>query len=268
MRKLGPGVTPGPFIETILLDRTRVSDPQHYAYQIPALRNFSHLDLHPQVTFFVGENGSGKSTLLEALAIANGLNPEGGSRNLTFSTRDSHSRLHEALKVRRYHALIPDAWFLRAESLFNVATEIEALDREPTRARKIIDSYGGHSLHEKSHGEAFMALLENRFGQGLYLLDEPEAALSPQRQLEFLVLLHHIVQHKSQLVIATHSPIIMSYPQSQIYLFSAEGILAINYRDTDHYRLTKQFLESPERMLHHLLADDSEAAPAEDSSGI
>ena len=250
MRKLKRGVTPGPFIESVFLDRTKIYDPTHYAFNLPSLKNFSKLDLHPQVTFFVGENGSGKSTMLEAIAIANGLNAEGGSRNMMFATRESHSELHKALKLRRYHALIPDAWFVRSESLFNVATEIENLG--------VGNSYGDKSLHEQSHGEAFMTLIENRFGQGLYFLDEPEAALSPQRQLEFLILLDHIVSQDSQLVIATHSPIIMSYPNARIYSFSEAGILPIEYKETEHYLVTKTFLDNPERMLGHLLGKKSD----------
>lgn len=188
--------------------------------------------------------------MLEAIAIANGLNPEGGSRNMLFATRESHSQLHHALKIRRYHALIPDAWFVRAESLFNVATEIENVGAQ--------NNYGTKSLHEQSHGEAFMSLVENRFSQGLYFLDEPEAALSPQRQLEFLVLLHSLVEQDSQLVIATHSPIIMSYPHSQIYSFSDQGIKPIRYQDTEHYRVTKAFLDNPTRMLSHLIGDEGD----------
>jgi predicted ATPase len=248
MKKIKPGITPGPFIETISLDRSRIYDPCHYAFNLPALRKFSKLDLHPQVTFFVGENGSGKSTMLEAIAIASGLNAEGGSRNMVFATRESHSQLYQALKLRCYHALIPDAWFMRAESLFNVATEIEKLG--------VQGSYGNRSLHEQSHGESFMSVIESRFSHGLYFLDEPEAALSPQRQLEFLVLLHSLVGQDSQLVIATHSPIIMSYPNAKIYAFSEAGIQPIAYEDTEHYRVTKAFLDSPQRMLHHLLGND------------
>lgn len=255
MNRLSKGATPGPYIERAYIDPNRITDPQHYAFQLPALKGFTGIDLHPQVTFFVGENGSGKSTLLEALAIGNGLNPEGGSRNLQFGTRESHSQLCRAMKFRNYHALVPDAWFLRAESFFNVATAIEDLDKEQANARKIIDSYGGVSLHEQSHGEAFTALIESRFKQGLYFLDEPEAALSPQRQLEFLVLLHDLVGNHSQLVIATHSPIIMSYPNAQIYSFSSDGIRPIAYQETEHYRITRQFLDAPQRMLKHLLVD-------------
>ncbi|TWT80550.1 recombination protein F [Planctomycetes bacterium CA13] len=248
MRTLKRGVTPGPFIESVILDRSRIYDPFHYAFNLPSLKTFTKLELHPKVTFFVGENGSGKSTMLEAIAIANGLNAEGGSRNMMFATRESHSELHKALKLRRYHALVPDAWFVRAESLFNVATEIENLG--------VGNSYGDKSLHEQSHGEAFMTLVENRFGQGLYFLDEPEAALSPQRQLEFLILLDSIVGQESQLIIATHSPIIMSYPNSRIYSFGESGIQPIAYVDTEHYRVTKSFLENPQRMLSHLLRDE------------
>ncbi|QDS88534.1 recombination protein F [Rosistilla ulvae] len=248
MNKIKRGVTPGPFIESVILDRSRIYDPEHYAFKLPAMRGFSSLDLHPQVTFLVGENGSGKSTMLEAMAIANGLNAEGGSRNMLFATRESHSELHKALRLRRYHALIPDAWFLRAESLFNVATEIENLG--------VGGNYGARSLHEQSHGEAFMSLIESRFGQGLYFLDEPEAALSPQRQLEFLVLLHQLVGLDSQFVIATHSPIIMSYPQAKIYAFGERGIEPIAYEETEHYRVTKSFLDAPQRMLRHLLDSD------------
>lgn len=250
MSRFQHGATPGPFIESVLLDPARV-DPGHYAFGLPALRGFAKLDLHPKVTFLVGENGSGKSTLLEAIAIASGLNPEGGSRNLQFGTRDSHSKLHRALKLRRYHALVPDAWFLRAESLFNFATAIEELDDPLALA-----AYGGKSLHEQSHGEAFISLVENRFGQGLYFLDEPEAALSPQRQLAFLVLLDELIKKDSQLVIATHSPILMSYPDALIYSFGEGGITPIAYEATEHYRVTKTFLEAPARMLSQLLGDD------------
>jgi predicted ATPase len=245
MAKFKHGATPGPFIESVLFERGRISDPNHYAFILPSLKGLMKLDLHPKVTFFVGENGSGKSTLLEAIAIANGLNPEGGSRNMQFETRASHSELYKIVRLRRYHALVPDAWFMRAESLFNVASEIDNLG--------VGNSYGGKSLHEQSHGEAFMTLVENRFSQGLYFLDEPEAALSPQRQLEFLVLMHQLIEKQSQVVIATHSPIIMSYPDAKIYSFSEAGVRPVAYEDTEHYRVTRSFLESPERMLGHLL---------------
>jgi predicted ATPase len=232
----------------MLFEWGRVADPDHYAFRLPALRGLTKLDLHPRVTFLVGENGCGKSTLLEAIAIQERLNPEGGSRNIQFDTRPSHSNLHRIVRLRRHTALVPDAWFLRAESLFNVATEIERLG--------VQDHYGHASLHEQSHGESFLSLIEQRFGQGLYLLDEPEAALSPQRQLAFLILLHELVGNQSQLVIATHSPIVMSYPDALIYQFSDAGIAPIDYAETEHYRVTRSFLESPERTLRQILSGD------------
>ena len=255
-KHLRKGVTPGPFVEKVIFDRTRISDPDHYAFQIAALRDLSSLPLHDKVTFFVGENGSGKSTLLEAIAIAAGLNAEGGSRNFNFATSASHSdKLHRALRLVRYHRLAPDAWFLRAESLFNVASEIDRLDREPAPTAPLINSYGGKSLHEQSHGEAFISLVAHRFSQGFYLLDEPESALSPQRQLEFLILMHQMVSQASQLIIATHSPMIMSYPDAWIYEFSQDGIERIAFEDTEHFNVTKTFLDNPSRMHRHLFPD-------------
>src|SRR5262249_35665483 len=151
---------------------------------LPALRNLDRLSFHPKVTFFVGENGMGKSTLLEALAVSVGLNPEGGSRHFNFATRASHSELDACLRVAKTVSLARDSYFLRAESFYNVATEIERLGLD-------LLPYGGRSLHEQSHGESFFALFQHRFrGHGLYLMDEPEAALSPKRQLEFLAILH------------------------------------------------------------------------------
>src|SRR5207249_3296277 len=188
-----------------------------------------------KVTFFVGENGSGKSTLLEAIAIGSGLNPEGGSRNFNFATRASHSQLDQALRLAKTCRLPRDSYFLRAESFFNVASEIERLDREPG-GPPIIGAYGGKSLHEQSHGESFFALFRNRFrDNGLYLMDEPEAALSPKRQLEFLRLLHGYCTRGCQFVIATHSPIIMAYPDARIYLLDTEGIRASAFTETEHY---------------------------------
>jgi predicted ATPase len=262
IRKSSGGTCPGPYIESIELDRTRIQDPMHYVFQVPAIRTLSILELHPRVTFFVGENGSGKSTLLEAIAASCGLNTEGGSRNMVFSTHAEQSPLGAALRSRKFHGLIPDAWFLRAESLFNVATQIEALDEGVSVGTPIINSYGGKSLHAQSHGESFMSLFANRFKQGLYLLDEPEAALSPQRQLEFLALLDILVENDSQLIIATHSPILMAYPKSTIYVFSEAGIEETEYKKTEHYQVTKQFLDYPDRMLRHLLT-----RPKDDQDG-
>lgn len=209
--------------------------------------------LDTPVTFLVGENGSGKSTLLEAIAVSCGFNAEGGTRNFTFSTRATHSELGEYITVakRRYPR---DGFFLRAESFYNVATNIDEMDEEPSFSPRLIDSYGGVSLHSQSHGESFLALVQNRFGgEGLYLLDEPEAALSPTRQLTLLGEMHQLVGRNSQFIIATHSPILMAYPGARIYELSENGIASVEYRETEHYQLTLRFLENPERMLRYLL---------------
>ncbi len=208
------------------------------------------------VTFLVGENGTGKSTLLEAIAVACGFNPEGGTRNFNFSTRATHSVLGNYLTPtrRRYPR---DGFFLRAESFYNVATNIDEMDETIAASPRLISSYGGVSLHSQSHGESFLALVQNRFGgQGLYLLDEPEAALSPSRLLTLMGEMDALVKADSQFVIATHSPILMAFPEARIYELSGEGIRPAAYRETEHYQLTKRFLDDPERMLRYLLEDE------------
>lgn len=242
------------FASRVSLRREAIDSFDRFPFKLPAVRALDRLDLHPKVTFFVGENGSGKSTLLEAIAIALGFNPEGGTRNFNFNTRASHSDLHAFIRVAKGFRRPRDGFFLRAESFFNVATEIEALDAEPASAPRLIDSYGGHSLHEQSHGESFMALMMNRFGgNGLYILDEPEAALSPQRQLAVLSRLHDLVNTDSQFIIATHSPILMAYPDAWIYACTPAGLEKVDYRDTEHYQVTRDFLANPDRMLDILL---------------
>lgn len=248
------GIEAKHYLLEIRLLRDKVPSFDVYPYSLPAVRHLTTLALHPAVTFIIGENGTGKSTLLEAIAVAWGFNPEGGTRNFAFSTRASHSPLHEALRLIKSARRPKDGFFLRAESFFNVATEIERLDEGPG-GPPIINSYGRRSLHEQSHGESFFSLLMNRFGgRGLYILDEPEAALSPTHQLAMLRRLHQLVQHESQFIIATHSPILMAYPQAQIYGLSEDGrIELLSYADTEHYRVAKEFLNNPERMLNHLL---------------
>ena len=248
------------YVAEIELKRDEVESFDRYPFSLAAVRPLDRLEFHPAVTFFVGENGSGKSTLLEAVAVACGFNAEGGSKNFRFGTRESHSELHRFLRVSRGHPRPRDGYFFRAESFFNVATEIEKLDAEPGPSPPIGPAYSEHSLHEQSHGESFLALVLNRFrGHGLYLLDEPEAALSPKRQLAVLTRIHDLVQEQSQFIIATHSPILMAYPEAIIYQFSAAGIERIAYEETEHYRVTRNFLANPRRTLDILF--DREAGP-------
>jgi predicted ATPase len=236
------------------LVRDRVRDFKVYPFSIPSIQSLDELELDPKVTFLVGENGSGKSTLIEAIAVLAGFNAEGGSKNFRFGTRRSESSLHQFMRPVRGHRRPRDGFFLRAESYFNVATEIERLDAEPSFGGPIIDSYGGVSLHEQSHGESFLALATHRFGgDGLYILDEPEAALSPQRQLTLLSIINDLVEQRaSQFVIATHSPILMAYPNALIYRLAPKGIERVVYEDTEHYRITREFLNSPERYFKTL----------------
>lgn len=242
------------FAGRVTLLRDRVESFDRYPFNLPAIRHLEQLELHPQVTFFVGENGSGKSTLLEALAVSLGFNAEGGSKNFRFDTRVSHSVLHEYLRIAKGFRRPRTGFFLRAESFFNVATEIERLDNEPSFGPQVIHSYGGHSLHEQSHGESFLSLLTHRFGpQGLYILDEPEAALSPQRQLAVLSRLHDLVLEGTQFVIATHSPLLMAYPNARIFQCDGNGVQVVNYGDTEHFQVTRDFLANPQRMLRTLL---------------
>ena len=243
------------YILEVRLLREKVPSFEHYPFSLPAVKKLDSIHLHPAVTFLVGENGAGKSTLLEAIAVAWGFNPEGGSHNFRFSTRESHSSLSDYLRLVKGIRRPKDSYFLRAESFFNVATEIERLDAEPG-GPPLIASYGGRSLHEQSHGESFFTLLMERFrGNGLYLLDEPEAALSPTRQMAMISRMHQLVTDQSQFIIATHSPIIMAYPNAQILLINEEGIHPIEYTETDHFTVTKDFLNSYEQLLEILLED-------------
>ena len=242
------------YVRSVALRRDKVESFDRYPFCLPVLRTFDEVALHPKVTFFIGENGSGKSTLLEAIAVSLGFNAEGGTKNFRFGTRRSHSELHEYLRVAKGVKRPRDGFFLRAESFFNVATEIEKLDDEPSFGPPIINSYGGRSLHEQSHGESFLALMLERFGgQGIYILDEPEAALSPQRQLAVLSRIHDLVLNDSQFIIATHSPILMAYPDSRIYSCDSDGISEVAYQETEHFKVTREFLANPERMLRILM---------------
>ncbi|QDH71155.1 AAA family ATPase [Marilutibacter alkalisoli] len=223
-------------------------DHRAYPYNIAAVRELDGIEFHPNVTFLVGENGSGKSTVLEAIAIALGFGPEGGTRNVRFKTVESVSPLHQALRLSRGAPMPRDGYFLRAESFFNVASYMDEVG--------YTDGYGG-SLHASSHGESFMAVLVNKLrGDGIYLFDEPEAALSPSRQLAALRAIHDLVEDHSQFIIATHSPILLSYPHARIILFDRSGVSEVSYEETEHYAITRDFLNHYPRRLEQLLADE------------
>nr|WP_320024219.1 AAA family ATPase [uncultured Acetobacterium sp.] len=227
----------------------------HHLMVVRHLTQMKELYFPKAVTFLVGENGTGKSTLLEAIAVAFGFNAEGGTRNFIFSTSSTHSDLHRHLTLSR-RAYPKDGFFLRAESFYNAASYLDEV-YEAEFQNQLPTAYGDRSLHNQSHGESFLSLVENRFnGNGIYLLDEPEAALSPSRLMTLLVHINELVRQNSQFIIATHSPILMAYPEAEIYQMSEEGIHLVDYRETEHYQLTRRFLENPEKMLHYLLAED------------
>jgi predicted ATPase len=221
-----------------------------YPFNLPAVRDLEKIRFHPDVTFFVGENGSGKSTVLEAIAVALGFGQEGGTKNVHARTTNSVSALQDAIRLVRGVQRPRDGYFLRAESFFNIATYMDEVG--------YTDSYGG-SLHTRSHGEAFMAVLLNKLrGDGLYLFDEPEAALSPTRQLAALRVIDQLVDDTSQFVIATHSPILLAYPRAKIYQFSEDGVKEVAYEETEHYVVTRDFLNNHHKRLVELLADPDE----------
>ena len=226
--------------------------PDDYPFNVEAFRDGIDLQLRTNVTFFVGENGSGKSTLLEAVASCCGFNPEGGGRDHLFQTRNERAGLADALRLS-WLPKVADGFFMRAESFFNFATY---LDEVSTLKR-----YGGRSLHQQSHGESFLALFANRFDRGIYLLDEPEAALSPKRQLSFLKIIHDLeADGRAQFLIASHSPILLAYPGSTVLSLDEGRIHEVEYHETDHYKITRQFLESPERFFKHLFSADVDDA--------
>ncbi len=230
----------------ILWDRVESRDA--YPFSLPAISKIEEIEFHPQVTFFVGENGSGKSTLIEALAVAWGFNAEGGTINHMVSTRKSHSDLHKLLRLSKSAKKSRTGFFLRAESLYNIATEIDNIG--------YMETYGNKSLHEQSHGESFFSILENKFsGNALYILDEPEAALSPSRQMSMIVRMHDLIKLNSQFIIATHSPILMAYPNAWIYQVSPRGLERVAYEDTEHYEITRNFLNRNKDMMAQLLGE-------------
>lgn len=235
------------FLKGIELKKEIIRDYSAYPFSLSAVKNLNYLNTNNSVTFIIGDNGSGKSTLLEAIAIACGFNAEGGSKNFRFSTFSSHSTLHKYLRLVKSTNFAKDGYFFRAESFYNLATEIERVDTD------LLAAYGGKSLHSQSHGESFLALMHNRlFGNGIYIFDEPESALSPTGQMALLRIIHKLVKKNSQLIIATHSPIIMAYPNATLYEIDEDGIYEKSYQDTEHYNITRYFLNNPKRMLKEL----------------
>jgi predicted ATPase len=240
-------------LKDIYFNKDKV-DLNTYPFSLPFFGNSDKIRIHPNITYLVGENGTGKSTLLEAIAVASGFNPEGGTVNFNFNTRPSHSILHKHITTSRGTHRHTDGFFLRSESFFNMATEIENLDEDLLGGDRIIDSYGGRSLHEQSHGESFWSVFLNRFrGNGFYILDEPEAALSPSRQMAMLIRMHELILQKSQFIIATHSPVLMAYPDALIYEFSDQGIQQRRYEETQLFQSYRDFFQNPSYMVNHLL---------------
>ncbi len=232
------------FIQRIGIDWNGIGRDS-YLRDIDALKGLELLEFGKPVTFFVGENGSGKSTLLEAIAVAYGFNPEGGTKNYSFSTYDSHSELCEALRLSKGYRKANWGYFLRAESFYNVATkEIEYSDSE----------HPSKKYHEKSHGESFLALAQSQLrGNGVYLFDEPEAALSPQRQLTLLMEIHECAKKGAQFIIVTHSPILLGLPDAEIMTFDEGRIHSCEYEDTDSYQVTEMFINNRKQVLDRLL---------------
>ncbi|MBR3579388.1 MAG: AAA family ATPase [Lachnospiraceae bacterium] len=235
------------FIKGINIDWSKISE-RSYLRGIEAVSQISELSFSKPVTFFVGENGSGKSTILEAVAVAYGFNPEGGTRNYSFSTYDSHSELCNAMRMIRGYSKPGWGYFLRAESFYNVATAEDEYSKGP----------GGRPqhFHERSHGESFLAMAQSNFrGNGIYLLDEPEAALSPQRQLTLLLEIERCAREGSQFIIVSHSPILLGIPDAEILSFDEGYVHTLEYEETESYQVTKMFLENRDQMLSHLLQE-------------
>ncbi len=237
------------FIQKISIDWEKIS-PSSYLREIAALQGLEELAFLKPVTFFVGENGTGKSTLLEALAVAYGFNAEGGTKNYSFSTYDSHSELCQALRIGKGYRKARWGYFLRAESFYNVATKEEEYASEPF-GRVLPEE-----LHQKSHGESFLAVAQKHFRpDGLYILDEPEAALSVQRQLTLLLEIYRLAERGAQFLIASHSPILLGFPDGEILSFDEGRIRAVDYEETESYQVTELFINNREYLLERLLRE-------------
>lgn len=235
------------FIQSISIDWNKIGRDS-YLRKIESIKSLEELIFTNSITFFVGENGSGKSTMLEAIAIAAGFNPEGGTKNYNFSTHDTHSELCDAMRITKGYRKPGWGYFLRAESFYNVATKEE----EYADA-----AHPSERLHEKSHGESFLAVAQRHLKpNGLYLLDEPEAALSPQRQLTLLMEIYECARQESQFIIVTHSPILLGIPGAEILTFDDGQIHACEYEETESYQVMEMFMNNRTQLLKRLLDND------------
>jgi predicted ATPase len=261
MKKLLKGFTiniDGPILDKVKVTFVDTSDFNQYPFSINIIKNLKDIKFPTRVTFFLGENGTGKSTILEAIANKAGFGAEGGSKNINFKTADEKTycgiqHLSEQFTLS-WRKKPNNGYFFRAESFFNIASHIDNLAREDARA---YGPYGGKSLHEQSHGESFLSFFKNRLGSdGFFIFDEPEAALSPERQLTLMVIINQMCKNtNSQFIIATHSPILLAYPDATIYSCDSNILETIAYTDTKHYQVTKNFLDNPDLYLHHLFKE-------------
>lgn len=227
---------------------------EDYIADLNVVKNIRKLEFKTPVTFFVGENGLGKSTLIEAIATKWGFNAEGGSIHFNFNTKKTESNLNQYVNLIKGPYCPRDGYFIRAESLYNVATNIDDLDSIKCNAPPVSEAYGGKSLHKQSHGESFLSIFFKRFkGHGLYILDEPEAALSPVSQFSLLVRIKELVNLNSQFIIATHSPILLAFPDAQIYEIKNDKVSAVPYNETEHYMTMKSFFNDTDRTVESLL---------------
>ena len=255
----------GPALDKAKVNFADTIDFTTYPFCLNIIKNLQDINFPTQVTFFVGENGTGKSTILEALANKAGFGPEGGSKNISFKTSQEETYTGTdtlaAQLTLSWRLKSKNGYFFRAESFFNIANYLDVIAKEGGDGpEKTFAPYGGKSLHEQSHGESFMAFFKNRLGnEGFFILDEPEAALSPQRQLSLMIIMHEMCKNPdAQFIIATHSPILLAYPNATIYSCDADVLTNIAYTDTLHYQITKQFLDNPEKYLHYLFQNSEE----------
>lgn len=236
------------YINKIRIEKA-LNERKEYPYNVPAVRNLNELEFKNNVTFIIGENGVGKSTLVEAIAISAGFNPEGGSLYMNYKTHNTHSTLYQDFKLIRSAYRNKDGYFLRAESFYNIASEIDRISDN----RQLLRNYGG-ALHNRSHGESFLGVFLNRLsGDGLYIFDEPESALSFSSLLKLLVKINELEKKNSQFIIATHSPVLLAYPNADIYTITNTGLEHTKYHDTAPYLLTKYFILNHEKMINDLL---------------